>query len=284
MKYLSAGEWQSARSAYQEGMRPWVERWRERRSRGEKHPVEDFIWEYYSLRGGRLLQWSPGADRVLEGAAEAEFPDREGFRQLPGGRYLDVEAWLRKRESGVDWILNLLKRTRERAPVYSCLGLHEWAMVYEAGDVRHEQVPLRLSHTRTREVVESLPLQCTHYDAFRFFSHSARPLNQQALSAEASPQQEQPGCLHANMDLFKWCMKLQPLVPSSLVADCFSLACVARELDMRASPYDLRGLGFDPVAIETPEGRKAYVRGQKEIAAASEPLREKLIQVLETRV
>ena len=92
---------------------------------------------------------------------------------------------------------------------------------------------------------------------------------------------EQPGCLHANMDLFKWCMKLQPLVPSDLVSACFELAWRAREIDMRASAYDVRPMGYEPICIETTAGRREYVGYQKEIAGAARPLRERLIRVLE---
>ena len=62
------------------------------------------------------------------------------------------------------------------------------------------------------------------------------------------------------MDLYKWSYKLSPLVPSELVADCFALAREIRELDMRASPYDLAELGYEPVAVETPAGRPEYAR------------------------
>ena len=50
------------------------------------------------------------------------------------------------------------------------------------------------------------------------------------------------------MDLYKHAFRLSPLVCSDLVADCFELARDIRVLDMRASPYDLGGLGYDPVA------------------------------------
>ncbi|MGA0333897.1 MAG: 3-methyladenine DNA glycosylase, partial [Kiritimatiellia bacterium] len=266
---------------YRAKMEPWVSRRRARRSRGEKHPFEDFLWEYYSLRGGRLLQWSAGAGVLLEEATAEEFPDKEGYRQEQGGRWLDAAAWRVRRTSGVEWILHLLKQTRDRPPSFGCLGLHEWAMVYEEKDVRHPQLPLRLGQEGTRALVESMPMQCTHFDAFRFFSESARPLNQIPLTAEGRPQQEQPGCLHANMDLFKWCMKLQPLVPSTLVEDCFDLAWRAREIDMRASAYDVSSMGYPPIPIETPSGRREYVQFQKEIASAAAPLRNRLIAVLE---
>ena len=90
-------------------------------------------------------------------------------------------------------------------------------------------------------------------------------------------QHEQRGCLHANMDLYKWAFKLAPFTPSELVADCFELARDIRETDMRASPYDLRALGFEPIRIETPAGRADYERHQRVFATRGEPLRERLI-------
>ncbi len=60
--------WQTARDSYLIELEPRVRARRKRRSRGEKDPVEDFLWEYYSLRGGRLLTWSQGAGVVLEEA------------------------------------------------------------------------------------------------------------------------------------------------------------------------------------------------------------------------
>ncbi len=83
---------------------------------------------------------------------------------------------------------------------------------------------------------------------------------------------EQPGCLHANMDLYKWATKLAPLTPSQLIADCFELAVAVRELDMAASPYDLRAYGYEPVPIETPAGRAAYARAQAAFADRAAPL------------
>ena len=90
---------------------------------------------------------------------------------------------------------------------------------------------------------------------------------------------EQPGCLHAGMDLYKWAMKLAPGTPSELVMDCFELAQDLRALDMRAAPYDLSGLGYEPVPIETPEGRAAYVRAQREYAVRAQSLRAGLVAV-----
>lgn len=278
---LSPAEWRKEREETLNRLRPVVARAKERRSRGQKHPAEDFLWEYYGLRPGRLLHWSPGAGVELEGASEAEFPDSAGWSGTPdGGRRLDPASTPEKRRASFRWIRNLLEQTRDRAPFFGCLGLHEWAMVYEKKDVRHPQLPLRLGHAETRRVVETLPMRCSHYDAFRFFSESARGFNPVSLSPGQRPEREQPACLHANMDLLKWCLKAHPWVASRLTADAFFLAMEARRVDMRASPYDTRGLGLSPIPIETPEGRREYVALQKEIAEAAAPVRDRLIGAL----
>jgi hypothetical protein len=81
------------------------------------------------------------------------------------------------------------------------------------------------------------------------------------------------------MDLYKWAYKLSPAVPGELVADCFALAAEVRELDMRASPYDLREHGYEPVPIETPEGKAEYVAAQRAFAGRGAALRERLMDV-----
>lgn len=73
-----------------------------------------------------------------------------------------------------------------------------------------------------------------------------------------------------------------PLAPAELIADCFELARDIRELDMRASPYDLAALGFAPVKIETPEGRADYERAQRAFALRARPLRERLLALCDT--
>src|SRR5207248_2009588 len=107
-------------------------------------------------------------------------------------------------------------------------------------------------------IVEQSALCCTHFDAFRFFTAPAVPLNKLQPARGDAAQLEQRGCLHANMDLYKWAFKLAPFTPSDLVADCFELARDIREIDMCASPYDLQALGFAPIPVETAAGRADY--------------------------
>ena len=91
---------------------------------------------------------------------------------------------------------------------------------------------------------------------------------------------EQPGCVHANMDLYKWTAKSMPWAGSDLLMDCFELAMELRELDMRASPYDLTEWDCEPIRIETPEGRRDYEVEQRRLAALAVPLRERVLEKL----
>jgi hypothetical protein len=129
--------------------------------------------------------------------------------------------------------------------------------------------------------VESHRIACSHFDAFRFFTTPARSLNLLEPTAEDRPAFEQPACLHAGMDLYKHAFRLAPLLPSELVADCFELARDIRVLDMRASPYDLADLGYEPVRVETPEGKQEYAAAQRRFAERGAPLRQRLIEECE---
>lgn len=179
----------------------------------------------------------------------------------------------------IEALHRLLTATDGRPAQLGCFGLHEWAMVYRLGDdeVRHAGWPLRLGAVGTDAVVEAHQIRCSHYDAFRFYTPPARSLNLLQPSRETQPAMEQPGCLHAGMDLYKWAYKLSPAVPSDLVMDCFDLAREIRELDMRASPYDLSELGYEPVPIETPQGKAEYAAAQRGFAARGQALRERLL-------
>jgi hypothetical protein len=269
--------WESRRAAHEARVRAWTDPLRERRAGGVAHPVLDFLFTYYSYRPSRLLRWHPGPGVVLTGPAAAEYLRWPAYRAVTGGVALGPlpEA----RGGSVRFVRSLLAATAERAPRFGCFGLHEWAMVYRASAVRHEAWPLRLGGAETDRVVESLPVRCTHFDAFRFFTPAARPLNEARLSRSDQVAHEQPGCLHAGMDLYKWAYKLDPFAPSDLVADCFELAHDIRVLDMCASPYDLSALGYEPVEIETARGRAEYARRQAAFTSRAAPLRARLISL-----
>lgn len=284
VEILSEEEWRAREAAHTDRMRAWTEPHRQRRSRGEKHPVLDFLFTYYSFPPTRLERWQPGPGVVLTGPGARRFLDRPGYCETAEGVTLDLSAFSDRLARNARYSLSLLEAIHSRRARVDCFGLHEWAMVYRTRpeQVRHAQVPLRLGHAGTDAVVESLNVRCSHFDAFRFFTPDARPLNQFTPTRERQRELDQPGCLHVGMDLYKHAYKLDPFVPSELLGDCFALAVEIRELDMRASPYDLSAYGYSPVPIEKAEGRAVYARAQASFARRARPLRERLITLCRT--
>ncbi|MEI8293392.1 MAG: 3-methyladenine DNA glycosylase [bacterium] len=274
VKTLLPSEWIALRSAHEKRVDPWVTPRLERAALGLKHPVDDFLFEYYPNRPSLLRRWHPGLGYALLGDEAESYLGIPGYIATRHG--IRVEPLPEKRRPFVQWLAEFLESTANRAPFFGCHGLHEWAMVYKTGEVRHASQPLRLSSQEIALVVESLPVRCSHYDAFRFFTPEAKPLNRLQPTRETSLNLEQPACLHANMDLYKWAFKLASWCPSELIADTFELARDIRELDMRASPYDLNSHGYSPIAIETPEGRAQYEKYQRMFAERARPLRQRL--------
>jgi len=297
---------------------------RARKAAGDRHPIDDFLYDYYGTKPSLLRRWHPGAGFALGPAPDgpAEHAAWRWYATDDDGTVrLDVEAFLADRGDTVRFVRTLLTATADRPAHAGCLGLHEWAMVYRQDDARRRHtLPLRLGREGTDAVVEAHPLHCSHFDAFRFFTPDAVPRNRVQLTradqvaseqpgclhanmdllcrqtdspddAEPPPLTrqtqvlyEQPGCLHANMDLLKWSMKLGPAVPGDLLLDCFELAGEIRLLDMQASPYELSSLGERAVAIETREGKAEYVARQRDFAERAAALRRRLIHVCDNVV
>ncbi len=287
---LAPEQWRAAEAAHAERMAAYTQPYRERRSAAKPHPVQDFLFTYYSLTPGQLERWHPGAGVVLLGAeAVAERGGWKHYRVIEDadgagtpGVCADLEAFARDRASMVSFAGAILVGTAARPGNFACFGLHEWAMAYRSDvhGVRHAYLPLRLGAAGTDEVVEAHQIRCTHFDAFRFYSPEAVPLNQLQPTRETQRDLEQPGCLHANMDLYKWAYKLLPAVSSELVAECFELSWRVRAMDMQASPYDLADWGYEPIRIEEPEGKAAYVAAQRGFADEAAELRTRLLDQL----
>lgn len=276
---LCRDTWLQRRAAHHARLLPFVDAHRQRVTRGERHPVYDFLFTYYSFSGGQLLRWTPGlgVDVELSPADELEWPDH--MRRCDGCFALDPCQFPIRRLPFLRWAITFLETTLERPPVFHCFGLHEWAMLYKAPQTRYPNVPLRVDAAELDRVVEAGPLRCTHYDAFRFFTEEAAPLNRDVLRADTVTANDQPGCVHATMDLYRLAYKVAPFVPSALVADLFLLARDARELDMRAAPYDLSAFGFSPIPIESKEGREEYVDAQRALCERALPFRSRLLDV-----
>jgi hypothetical protein len=280
MECLPEGVWRLRQVVHEERVDAWVDPHLARRSAGISHPVEDFLFTYYSYRPAALRRWHPGIGTRLGGQGAFAFGLARGYVVRDGGAEVDTRLPAR-RTAQIQWIRRLLVATADRPMALSCFGLHEWAMVYRqpTDEVRHASYPLRLGATGTDTVVERHRVACTHFDAFRFFTVDARPRNRLTPTRETQHEFDQPGCLHATMDCYKWAYKLSPFTASELVADCFALAREVRIVDMQASPYDLTSIGIEPIRIETPEGKAEYVAAQRAFAERAARLREQLVQV-----
>lgn len=283
MSTLAAREWRQLVQSHARRADTLTSGYRARRARAERHAVEDFLFEYYGTRPSLLRRWHPGAGVRLEAGVQGPAPHgrwRWYATDETGAVVLDAALFVKERADTVLFIHRLLTAISSRPAFTGCFGLHEWAMVYRQEHRRHT-LPLRLGDAATNQVVEDHSIRCTHFDAYRFFSPEAEPLNRVRPTRDAQVELEQPGCLHAAMDCHKWASKLGPAVPGHLALDCFELARDVRWLDMRASPYDLSSYGAPPVPIETPEGKATYVRHQREFARRADLLRGRLVNVCE---
>ena len=271
---MDARKWRAAQAAHEARAGRYADPFAQRRARHEVHPVEDFLFTYYTLKPGQFKRWHPGAGVILldaperaswrfyRPATEQELLDAGCTPQVARAQAdaasavtVDVTDFVERRATALAFTHEILRNTAAKKGQFGCFGMHEWAMAYR--------------------------IRCSHFDAFRFFMPQAAPMNELQPTRESQRFLEQPACLHANMDVYKWAYKLLPLVDSALVMDCFDLAWDARELDMRAAPYDIRDWGYEPIPVETTEGKAEYVRIQRELSERSIELRERLLQVCE---
>ncbi|MGB2186867.1 MAG: 3-methyladenine DNA glycosylase [Akkermansiaceae bacterium] len=282
LECLSQAQWEQSAREHLTEVKHWTKPYRHRKACHQEHPVHDFLFTYYPFSPGKLEQWHPGYgiglvcnERYPQSYHSRYYCRHEGVVSLNPGTLSEKEFYR------LQWIHNLLSLTQSRNPHFGCHGMHEWAMVFGGNDIRHrESTPLRLSQGEIDDIVRSRSITCSHFDAYRFFSPDARPYNKLQPTMDSRTEYEQPGCLHTNMDLYKWASKCMPWIGSGLLWKCFQLALKARELDMRASPYDLSSYGYSPVKIETAGGRAEYETLQREISHLAKPLRQQLIHTL----
>ena len=278
--------WKERAQRHHEALAPITAAYRQRKARGQLHPVHDFLFSYYSFTAGKLEQWHPalGEQLITDQECPSHFQQKH-YRHENGLVMLNAELIRSKEIQRYQFARRLLELTASRPPHFGCYGLHEWAMVYQGNsdDVRHrERAPLRLHSNEISEFVESQTLACSHFDAVRFFTPAAIPRNRLQPTLHTREDHEQPGCIHANMDLYKWSFKAMPWLGSDLLRQTFFLALELRELDMRASPYDLSDYGYQAITIETPEGRAEYTQLQQQLAHKASPLRVKVITALDS--
>lgn len=279
---LSPDEWALRIQQHLKLVQPFTDSFLKRRAIGIKHPVHDFLFTYYNCSPLKLKQWVPSINEglMIDGSFKDLYPWFNTYWFKYDNELVSLNRdRIPKNTFGLaKFISELCDNISQKAPRFTCFGLHEWAMVYKASpeSIRHQGYRLRISPEKLAFFVENQAICCSHYDAFRFFSKEAIPFNTLNPKLETRLTMEQGGCLHANMDLYKWSTKLWPWIGSDFIAKTFLLAIEARELDMRASPYDLENEGYPPICIETEEGRQEYQHQQKKIAEKSVKLRDAL--------
>ncbi len=287
-KILPFDQWTQRAEKHTEKVASYADDFVERRSVNKKHPVHDFLFTYYRFSPAKLKQWVPAIDEALEitPTLQAHYPWLNDYWFTREGDVLhhNPERIHQNIKGVAKFIVELCRQINLRPPRYGCFGLHEWAMVYQLpqNQIRHQAHPLRLKPEEISSFVESQSLCCTHYDAYRFFTSEATPRNLFKPTLETRLQNEQAGCIHVNMDLYKWTAKLWPWVGADFLAETFFFALEARELDMRASPYDLIADGYEPIRIETESGRREYQRLQQQLAERSASLRQRLLNFAES--
>ena len=158
-----------------------------------------------------------------------------------------------------------------------CFGLHEWAMVHRTDETRHD-VPLRLGgsgHRRGRRVaphrllaLRRLPL--LHPDGAPAERAVARPRRPGGVRAAGLPARDD-GPLQARL----------PALAAGRLRPRRRLlrAGVGRPRGRHARvALRLRLVGFEPIRIETAEGKRAYAAHQRAFADRAAPLRARLVE------
>ena len=142
--------WLARQSAHEVRVRAWTDPHQARASRGEKHPVHDFLFSYYAYRAAWLKRWHPGPDVALTGESARAFLRWPEYREitLPDGTTavaLEPATLPVHRRVFVKWLRDLLQTMQTRPAFFGCFGLHEWAMVYRQtpDEIRHNAYPLR---------------------------------------------------------------------------------------------------------------------------------------------
>lgn len=285
MKPLSFETWSTLAAEHRTRAQAWTLPYRRRRASGKMHPVHDFLFIYYRNPPSQLEAWHPGYGIFLQSKDNEPSFSPKYYSRTNQGIFLDPSKMETATHHRLEMALALCRAVQERPARFGCFGMHEWAMVYRGdkeGEVRHrEKLPLRVPQETINTFVRSRPICCSHYDAFRFFTPSAKNFNRIRPEKQTRIHNEQGGCLHTNMDLYKLAAQCMPWVGSHLLWQSFQMAAEARILDMEASPYDCQSLGLHSIAVETSTGRTLYEERQQALAERAKPIRQSLIDSLQ---
>lgn len=285
MKRLDWPTWTALAAEHKAQAEKWTLPYRQRSAQGKMHAVHDFLFIYYRNPPSQLEAWHPGPGYILQTKGPEERFSAKHYSEVKDGISLDLTKIDDATRHRMEMALALCRAVDQRPPRFGCFGMHEWAMVYRGnaeGEVRHrEKLPLRVPQETIDAFIRSRPMNCSHFDAFRFFTPSAKSFNRIQPDKQTRLENEQSGCLHSNMDLYKLARQCMPWIGSPILWQCFQLATEARILDMEASPYDCQSLGLGSVPVETEAGRRLYEDRQRALTDRAQPIRTSLIEILQ---
>ena len=113
---------------------------KERRHAVDQHPIYNFLHTYYRYSAESLMRYSPGPGvRLLD----TDMTSNSGLLHsvlllLCCGRSVHRQDKLNSLRQPRDFM-----NTIDKQPVFSCYGLHEWAMLYKGHEKHQKQLDLR---------------------------------------------------------------------------------------------------------------------------------------------
>ncbi|MES2867327.1 MAG: hypothetical protein V4703_11315 [Actinomycetota bacterium] len=116
---LDRATWSDRERAHHERADTLTAAHRERAARGEKHPIWDFLFTYYSYSPSQLRRWHPGAGVQLEDAANRVQWRWYSPGSAPGSVAPDAAAFAREKAALADLIERMLRRTAALPPVWA---------------------------------------------------------------------------------------------------------------------------------------------------------------------
>src|SRR6056297_1156895 len=104
-KTISENEWTAEKSAHETRVDEFLNDYLEARSRQEKNPVMDFLFEYYAFRPSNLRKWSPGIGVNLNYSEFKDLPEISEITVIEDSQiaFVDPRLFPSKRISSLKW-------------------------------------------------------------------------------------------------------------------------------------------------------------------------------------
>lgn len=140
---MDARHWRAAEAAHEARAGRYADPFAQRRARHEVHPVEDFLFTYYTLKPGQFKRWHPGAGVILldaperaswrfyRPATEQELLDAGCTPQVARAQAdaasavtVDVTDFVERRATALAFTHEILRNTAAKKGQFGCFGMH----------------------------------------------------------------------------------------------------------------------------------------------------------------